>query len=131
MIVVDASVVVDLLLGPSQRRSAAVSRLASERSVAAPVLLDAEVLSAIRKAVLKGVISPEAAEAAVENLLAMPVRRIPLEPLLKRAFEMRDNLTAYDALYVAAAEAVGGPLVTRDGAFLACPGRKIGVEILP
>ena len=131
MIVVDASVVVDLLLGPDVRRQTAASRLASVREIAAPVLLDAEVLSAIRRAVLVGAISPAHAEAAVADLLALPVTRIPLEPLLLRALELRENLTAYDALYVAAAEATGGPLLTRGAAFATCPGRRVGVELLP
>lgn len=63
--------------------------------------------------------------------MALPVTRIPLGPLLVRAFELTENLTACDALYVAAAEAAGGPLLTSDGAFAACPGRRVSVELLP
>ena len=131
MIVVDASVVADALVGPDERRHRAMGHLVRARTVLAPTLLDAEVLSVLRKMTLSGALTAARAAAALSDLATFPVERLPLEPLLARAFELRDNLSAYDALYLATAESVEATLLTRDGAFVHCPGRRVAIELLP
>ena len=95
--------------------------------LAAPELMDAEVLSALRRAVLKGRLKESRAHLAVEDLVTWPVERISHRTLAGLAWEHRHNLSAYDALYVAAARLYGMPLLTADGPLSRAPG--IGVPV--
>jgi predicted nucleic acid-binding protein len=131
MIVVDASVVIDLLLdlrpwGPfiGQRLASAVPALA------APHLLDAEVAQVLRRYVLRGELEPTVARAALRDLCDLPVVRYDHGPLLGRAFQLRDNVTVHDALYLVLAEALGWPLLTRDRALAEVPGHDARVQVL-
>ena len=126
MIVVDASVLVEALLVGGR----AADRLGGEE-LAAPHLLDAEVTSAVRGRLLGGHVGLDLATAAVGILARFAVERYPHPPLLSRVWELRSNVTAYDALYLALAEALDAPLVTADAALAACPGLRTSVEILP
>jgi predicted nucleic acid-binding protein len=107
MTVLDASVVVDLLLDLPPHAEALRQRVASEALLAAPHLLDAEVGQVIRRRVLAGKLERDRAEAALDDLLAMPLRRHPHGGLVVRAFELRDNVTFYDAFALALAEGLG------------------------
>jgi predicted nucleic acid-binding protein len=117
MLVVDASAVAELLL----RRPAAAAverRLREHRfDLHAPHLLDIEVLSAVRRVVASGDASDERGSQAIADLLDLPLERYPHEPLVPRVWELRDNLSSYDAAYVALAEVIsapGAPLLTAD-----------------
>jgi predicted nucleic acid-binding protein len=113
VIVVDASVIAPALGDDGPDGERARLRLASEELVA-PELIDLEVASAWRRAARSGKLSGQRAEQALADLLDLPLARAPHQPLMSRIWELRDNLTAYDAAYVALAEALGGPLLTAD-----------------
>jgi predicted nucleic acid-binding protein len=89
--------------------------------VVAPELIDAEVLSFIRRKTLQGVVTARRAGQAIEMLVAWPLARLPHRPLLSAAFGLRESLSAYDALYAAAVVAVGGEIVTADGPLARAP----------
>jgi predicted nucleic acid-binding protein len=129
VIVLDASAAVDLILnGPGA--AAIASRLRSEKRAAAPHLLDAEVGQVMRRFERSGRITLGDAHAALEDLNALPISRYPHAPLLMRAFDLRHNVTLYDALYLVLAEAIGVPLLTRDAALSSIPGHRATVEIV-
>ena len=111
MIVVDAAVIVDFLIDASAAGEAVRDRLARERwPLAAPELMDAEVAHVVRRHVLRGELAAAAAEAALADLVTMRIERYSHLPLVQRAFELRDNATIYDALYLTLAEILGAKL---------------------
>ncbi|WP_035811960.1 type II toxin-antitoxin system VapC family toxin [Jiangella gansuensis] len=111
MIIVDASVVVEAL---RDHTSVHLSLLVSDEAAAAPAHLDAEVLSVFRGLVRGGHLDPKALPAYSEALATAPIDRLELPPLSSTAVTLFDNLTAYDALYVAAAMQHDARLATRD-----------------
>jgi predicted nucleic acid-binding protein len=113
MIVVDASCVAEVVVGGPDAGPARAAMIADPDHVA-PHLVDAEVLGVIRRARLRGEIDLTAATQAVEDLATWPAERVDHRPLLARAWELRDALSAPDALYVALAEALDVPLLTFD-----------------
>ena len=132
MIVADASVVVELLL--YARRPAGVAlgrRMALREVVYAPHLLDAEVGQVLRRLVLRGELSAPRAEIALGRLKALPIQRYAHGWLLPRAFELRDNVTVYDGLYLALTEALDVPFLSCDTRLRDIPGCLASVEILP
>lgn len=115
MIVVDASAMTELLLqtglgGRVERR------LLRDENLHAPHVLDVEVLSALRRLVRMGDLPAARAEEAIEDLQLLLLARHGHDDLLPRAWELRQNITAYDAVYVALAEALDAALVTCDRA---------------
>jgi len=112
-LVVDASVVVAALVDRGRDGAWAESRLVG-RPLAAPHLLLVEVASILRRAVAVGDLSDEVAALAHADLAALPVELFPYQPFAARVWELRANVTPYDAWYVAVAEAVGSPLATLD-----------------
>jgi predicted nucleic acid-binding protein len=119
--VLDTSAVIDFLLDDGE--AARVRELlARERTVAAPDILVFEVLAVLRRDVLRGELDPTRADGAIEDLGAFPVELYPSMMLRRRAWDLRDNLTAADGLFVALAEQLDEPLVTKDSA-LATAGR--------
>lgn len=131
MIVVDASVVANLVAddGASGRRARDVVR-SSEGGIAVPDLVDVETVAVFRRRWLKGDLSDERFRDAVDDLVALPLRRFPVRRLMRRAFDLRDNVTAYDACYVALAEALDAVLVTADARLAAAPGIECEVRLL-
>ncbi len=129
MIVVDASVVVDLLLDrePHARQ---IATLTAGEELSAPHLLDAEVGHALRRAVLRGGLPAVIARAALDDLARFRLTRHLHTALLPRAFELRDNATFYDGLYLALAEVLGATLLTRDRALAQIPGVEARVEVV-
>lgn len=129
MIVVDASILVTALAddGPEGERHR--HRLASERLVA-PHLIDVEVTSAWRRLAAAGHLDERRAAFARADLRALPMRRVPHSPLLQRCWELRANLTTYDAAYVALAELVDATLLTADERLAATPGPTCRIEVL-
>ena len=131
MIVLDASVVIDLLLNIQPQATAISSRIATSRQLYAPHLIDAEVGQVLRRYALRGEISSTQAATALRELQAFPLQRYAHTPLLERAFELRDNVTVYDALYIVLAEGLGATLLTRDAALAVIPGHSAAVELVP
>jgi predicted nucleic acid-binding protein len=126
--VLDASAAVDLLLdAPPFATRIREHLLAAAAGMHAPHLLDAEVAQVLRRFVLAGVLRSDRAERAVERLGQLPITRYPHLALVQRALELRRNLTAYDAIYVALAEALGVPLLTRDAGIARSARRLIEV----
>jgi predicted nucleic acid-binding protein len=128
-VVVDASVLVDALTsgGPTGDRARAALRGARW---AAPEHVRVEVFHAVRGRWLAGKLDRSAAETAVHRLARLAVETVPSEVLLDRMWELRDNLSGYDAAYVAAAEHLGVELVTADRWLNAAPGLRCGVVLV-
>ncbi len=114
MIVVDASSVVPYLVEVGDDSDWVADRLRDELAFYAPELIDPEALSGLRRLVSQQLISAEAATQAVADLLDARIVRYPHRPFIQRAWELRGQLTSYDALYVALAEALDATLVTTD-----------------
>lgn len=129
MIVVDASIVVTALADDGDDGDRGRARLAGEQ-LAAPHLIDIEVLSAWRRLAAAGRLDERRAALARIDLGALPIRRVPHGPLLDRCWELRSNLTVYDAAYVALAELLEATLVTADSKLEAAPGRRCRIEVL-
>lgn len=127
MIVVDASALIDALVGPT---SATVARLSSEPILHGPHLLPLEVASALRKLVANEHLSERGARQALDKLSLLPLRLHPHGPLISRIWELRPNLTVYDAVYVALAETLGLALVTADARLSRSPGLRCAVELI-
>lgn len=114
MIVVDASALVLFLVDPGERGDAARALLTADPEWAAPEHITVEVMQSLRGLYLAGrLTSPEVADAA-ERLAGVAVRKVPVEPLLPRVWDLKDNLTPDDAAYVAVAELLDAPLITAD-----------------
>ena len=103
---------------------------AAPQSIHAPHLLDVEIAQALRRAVVAGTVSLSRAMAALQDYLDLPVTRHAHEPFLWRMWELRDNLTAYDATYVALAELLGATLLTCDAKIGAASGHYAVVEVV-
>ena len=129
MIVVDASVVTEAVGGSSERNLEAMHRIARETALA-PHLLDLEVVSALRGLVRRGALAESLGHVALRHLAVLPVTRCGHRPLLPRCWELRDNLTVYDAAYVALAEATGATLLTSDHRLARATGVGCNVELL-
>jgi predicted nucleic acid-binding protein len=129
MSVVDASVFVELLR-KGERAEAVEERLhAEEHTLWAPHLIDAEIGHALRRAVRLGEIDADVAGAALREIEVLPVERVEHEPLVHVAWQLRDNFSFYDALYVALALMLDEPLLTLD-ARLARAGTDLPIEAL-
>lgn len=130
MIVIDASAVVDLLLNFAPRSQAVRKEIArSAPDIFSPHLLDAEVTSVLRRYVLRKELSMKEAERALDELDALPIQRIPHQKLLRRVLQLRENVSAYDGIYVALAEALGAALITSDVALASIPGTRVLVRL--
>ena len=128
MIVADASVVTEAVGGSAEHNLEAL-RLLTRDAIFAPHLLDLEVLSALKGMLLRGEISGPASHFARQDLATLPITRLPHEPLLERCWELRDNLSIYDATYVALAEIMGATLLTSDQRLARSPGIRCDVEL--
>jgi predicted nucleic acid-binding protein len=129
VLVVDASVLAPAIVDAGTDGTTIRARIRGE-SVAAPDLLRIEVLAVIRKRRIDGSLTVDQADAAVDDLLDFPLSVYPAAPLLRRAWALRDNLTAYDASYVALAEALDCPLLTADARLANAPGNDCTVELI-
>ncbi len=130
MIVADASVLIDVLLRKRSAEAIEARLLRSGLTLQVPYLLDVEVAQVIRRHAAGGEIVPERGRELLTDLVNLPLQRHPHDWLLPRVWELRNNLTAYDALYVALAEALDAPLVTRDKRLAAAPGHSARVELV-
>ena len=124
----DASVAVTALTAPG---SPAADLLSGDDAVfQVPSIFDAEVLSALRGLVRGGKFDGAAAAELIPDLMVLPVDRWHMSPLLPRMWELRENLTPYDAAYVALAELTGAVLVTGDERITASPGARCDIQII-
>ncbi len=130
MIVLDASAVLELLLGTSLGREVAERIADPAVGLHAPHLVDVEVTQALRRYARGGEIDEAAATVALDDLRALDLERHAHEPLLTRVWELRVNLTAYDAAYVALAEALEARLLTCDGRIARAPGVRGRVDVV-
>ncbi len=133
MLVVDASAVIELLLGRRAGDAVAEQLRVHEFDLHAPQLLDVEVLSVLRRVVAAGDSTTERADEAIDDLRALPVERHSHDALVPRIWELRENLTAYDATYVALAEAVAGEgvrLITADTRLARATGALSRVRVI-
>jgi predicted nucleic acid-binding protein len=129
VIVVDASVLAPALADDDTDGDHARERLRGERLVA-PELVDLEVVSVLRRAARAGRLEGRRSALALADLATLPLRRVSHLPLLPRVWELRDNLTAYDAAYVALAEVLGVLLLTADGPLKRAAGIRCEIEVL-
>lgn len=126
MLVIDTSAVLAALAGADP--PGLVPRLAGDGDLHAPHLLDTELLHALRRLVAHGALSPDRAADLRTDFAELAVSRYPHEPLNDRVWDLRANLTAYDATFVALAEALGVPLVTCDARLTGAPGHEATIE---
>lgn len=128
MIVLDASAAIEWLLRTAIG-SRIDARLGHGGTIHAPHLLDVEVAQVLRRFAAAGTITPARARAALDDLVDLPVIRYAHTLLLSRLWDLRGNLTAYDAAYIALAEALDAVLVTCDGRTAAAPGHRARIEV--
>jgi predicted nucleic acid-binding protein len=129
VIVADASVLAVALADDGPDGDQARARLRGEH-VAFPELADLEVASVLRRQLAAGALDARRAGLALDDLAALPARRAPHRLLLARCWELRDNLTIYDAAYVALAEAMHATLLTADRRLARASGPRCPIEIL-
>lgn len=129
MIVVDASVVVTALADDGPDGDRVRARLRGER-LAAPEVLDLEVTSVLRRLAGTGSLAERRAVLALDDLRSLRIARAPHVRLLARCWELRHNLTVYDAAYVALAELTSSTLLTGDTRLATAPGKLCTVEVV-
>jgi len=130
VIVVDASVLANAVADDEAAGRQARDLLRAHRELAAPDLVDVETTAVLRRRWLAGTITDERFEHAVDDLVDLPLARYPTLALVRRAFELRANVTAYDACYVALAEALGRPLCTTDARLAHASGPRCAVQLI-
>lgn len=130
MIVVDASALLEVLLRTSAAEAVEKRLFDDRETLHAPHLLDVEVAQVIRRYAAAGEIDQERGRGALVDLTDFPLRRYPHGFLLPRVWELRNNLTAYDAVYVALAEALDALLLTRDRRLAAAAGNHARIELV-
>ena len=130
MIVLDASAIVELLLDTAAGRRVAILIEDPALSLHVPHLLDVEVASALRRLARERHIEADEAEAALDDLRALDLQRHSHEPLLDRAWGLRDNASAYDAMYIALAEALDATLLTCDARLHRVKGVRARMELV-
>jgi predicted nucleic acid-binding protein len=130
LIVIDASAEVAVLLNIGPDVEGIRGRVArSGETLHVPHLFDIEVLHALRSLVLHGNVSPARTHLALDRLRDTRFVRYPHTALVERIWDLRENLTAYDAAYVALAEALNAPLVTTDARLARAPNVRAAVEV--
>jgi len=130
VIVVDASVLLETLLRTSAAKAVEDRLFAPGQTLHAPHLLDVEVAQVIRRYAANGEIDGARGRLALGDLADFPLRRYPHDVLLPRIWDLRNNLTAYDAAYVALAEALDAPLLTRDRRLATAAGHHAQIDLL-
>lgn len=130
MIVVDASILANAVGDDGDDGRLARARIRDESDITMPDLGDVETVAVLRRRWLAGDLSDERFARAVEALVTIPIERFPMAPFMSRAFELRANVTAYDATYVALAEQLGCSVLTGDGRLAGAPGVRCHVEVL-
>ena len=130
MIVVDTSAILGVLVGRPEASSLG-DRIRSDGDLHAPHLLDVEFQHGLRRLALSGAISEDRAADARMDFADLTIVRYPHVSLADRMWELRHNVTAYDAAFIALAETLGVPLVTCDARLARAPGHAATVEVFP
>lgn len=130
MIVIDASVLANVVGDDGPAGRAARARLLDAAEASTPDLADVETVAVLRKRWLAGDLTDRRFRSAIDDLLALPLARFPTGALMIRAYELRSNVTAYDASYIALAEGLACTLVTADARLARSPGTNCAIEIL-
>ena len=130
MIVLDASAVVEWLLQLPRARQVAERLADLDEPLHAPHLIDVEVAQVVRRLTSNGVVRAGRGAHALADLADLDLERHPHDVLLPRVWRLRDNLTAYDATYVALAEALDAPLVTLDARLATAPGHEARIDVV-
>jgi predicted nucleic acid-binding protein len=130
VIVVDASALLEALLRTPAAQAVERWLFAPGQTLHAPHLLDVEVTQVVRRYAAAGEIDEQRGRAVLADLAGLPLQRYPHDVLLPRVWQLRNNLTAYDAVYVALAEALDAPLLTRDQRLAAAAGHVARVELV-
>jgi predicted nucleic acid-binding protein len=128
LIVLDASAAIEVLIQSAAAPAIEQRLMAAGGDLHAPHLIDLEVVQVLRRLTLNGA-DPVKTRAELAVWIGMPVKRYPHVGLLDRIWELRTGFSAYDAVYIALAEALSAPLVTHD-AKLAAPGHRALVEVV-
>lgn len=130
MIVLDASAAIEWLLRTSAAAKIDRRLFSPSASLHSPHLLDLEIAQVLRRYVRDKVITAERGREALGDLADLPLNRYPHDFLIPRVWELRTNLTAYDAVYVALAELLDAPLLTCDKGIASAPGHRATVEVI-
>ncbi len=130
MIVVDASALLEFLLQTSLGARVEARLFREDDELHAPHLVDVEITQGLRRLVRTGEVSSGRADDAIADLTDLDLHRHPHLDLLARVWKLRDNISAYDAVYVALAEAMDAPVVTCDGPLAKTPGHHARIEVI-
>jgi predicted nucleic acid-binding protein len=130
VIVVDASALLEFLLQTPLGARVEARLLRDEAEFHVPHLVDVEVVQGLRRLVRTGEVSPARAKETIEDLIDLDLHRHSHTDLLSRAWTLRDNISAYDAMYVLLAEALDAPLVTCDAPLATAPGHAARIEVI-
>jgi predicted nucleic acid-binding protein len=130
VIVLDASILANIVGDDGGDGDRARRLLLTAGDVAVPDLADVETTSVLRRRWRAGDIKEDRFSVAIDDLMALPLARYPARPLLRRAFELRDNVTPYDACYVALAESLDCPLYTADVRLANAPGPTCQIKLV-
>lgn len=130
MIVVDASVLANAMADDGGDGATARVRLTNAGALAAPDLIDVETVAVLRKRWISGDLTDQRFSDAIDDLEDLDLTRYPTLPLIRRAFDLRANVTAYDAVYVALAERLNCTLLTADRRLATAPTTSCTVDVL-
>lgn len=130
MIVVDASALIEVLLNTPFGSRITQRLFDRQETLHAPCLLDIEIAQVLRRYALAGDLNATRGLQAIEDLTDFPLTRYPHDLFLPRIWELRHNVTAYDAAYIALAEALDAPLLTRDAKLASAAGHHATIEVV-
>jgi predicted nucleic acid-binding protein len=130
VIVLDASAAVEVLLHTTKAQAVKDRLSLAGQTLHAPHLIDIEVVHAVRRYAVSGIIDPERCEAALIDFMDLALIRYPHNHLLPRIWELRNSMSAYDAVYVALAETLNAPLVTCDQKLARAEGHGARIELV-
>ena len=130
MIVLDASAALELLLNTGKGKLIAQEIISGQTTLHAPHLIDLEIVQSLRRYVLSGNMSEARAMTAINHWLQLDVARYPHEPFIATIWQYRNNITAYDAAYVALAKVLKATLVTCDNALAEITGLDKSIEVI-
>jgi predicted nucleic acid-binding protein len=129
VIVVDSSVILEVLLRTKSSQTIEKKIFSRGQTLHAPHLIDIEIAQVIRRYTSAGEITPERGSQAIEDLMDFRISRYSHDILLPRIWDLRKNMTAYDAAYVALAEIMDSPLLTRDAKLARSPGSNAKIQL--